>query len=348
VPVSSPLPSPIAWKRFFESRGLDDELIQAYLKYIRPLSKKKLPVIFDEEHIQNLLGRKRAFIVTVTESPRSFYRFFEIPKKSGGFRQISAPYPSLLECQRWILNEILDRLPSHRCAKGYVLNRSIKDHASAHLGENRELLILDMKDFFPSIQLRRVVGFFSKLGYTKSVSLVLAQLCCLDDCLPQGAPTSASLSNKICWVMDQRLHGLARKFRMQYTRYADDLCFSGEKIPAFFSNAVEEIVNFEGFRFNELKSRKIKSTSSDKVITGLNISGGFPRPSQKFRRSISHEMHFIERFGLLSHLSKRKIADQEYLSKLRGKLEYWRFIEPDNEEVKRYINKIRELMLMST
>jgi RNA-directed DNA polymerase len=158
------------------------------------------------------------------------YRNFEIPKKSGGKRLITAPIEEIKELQR-TLNELLNiiyqpRLSTH----GFALNRSIVTNAEAHVGA-RFVFNLDLADFFPSIHFGRVRGMFLKKPFqcNPAVATVLAQLCCHDGKLPQGAPTSPTISNLICGRMDVDLQRFAREHACTYTRYADDITFSSER-----------------------------------------------------------------------------------------------------------------------
>lgn len=305
------------------------------MSYIRPLHKKKAPVIFSREHLAKLLGRTEAFVAAASLKPNYFYRNFEIPKRSGKKRAISAPFPSLLECQRWINNHILSPLPVHKSARGYIRSKSIVDHAQPHLGP-KEVLTVDLKDFFPSISLARVIALFREIGYTKDVSLTLAKLCCLNSALPQGAPTSPTLSNIICRRFDSRIAKMCQKLGVTYTRYADDLCFSGDTIPDSLLHSVNKIAISEGFAINPQKTRTHSRNSTHKLVTGLNVAFDELRLPKAYKRSISLDLYHIEAHGLISHLAKRKIHDPSYLSTLLGKVGYWLQIEPGNKKAERY------------
>lgn len=169
---------------------------------------------------------------------------FTIPKKSGGERLISAPMPRLKRAQYWVLDNILARAPLHDAAHGFAPERSILTNARNHVG--RDVVInLDLKDFFPTLTYARVKGLFEALGYAEAVAIPLALLCTEPDVdevtldgerhfiadgprlLPQGAPTSPAITNLICRKLDRRLMGLSRTLGFVYSRYADDLTFSG-------------------------------------------------------------------------------------------------------------------------
>ncbi|WP_082848176.1 reverse transcriptase domain-containing protein [Delftia sp. GW456-R20] len=173
--------------------------------------------------------------------------------------------------------------------------------------------------------------------------MALASLCCLDGHLPQGSPASPHLSNAICVTLDRRLAGIASKFDLAYTRYADDICFSGQHVPPVVLILVDAAVKESGFALNPGKTRSHGPSASSKVLTGINIASGTARLPRDRRRRLSHEMHFIETFGYISHRSKLKITDSKYLLRLRGQLEYWRMIEPANERVLHYIAQVAQL-----
>lgn len=337
------LPTLKEWRTYFRSRGVQKELAEQYLAYIRPLAKRSLPVIYDFHHLAALLGRTPDFLARVTNAPEYYYRTFTIPKKSGDLRSIAAPYPSLKECQRWVANEILARIPVHSSATAYNVGSSILTNVQPHLSTNVSLLVVDLKDFFPTITKKRLIGWFHSLGYNFEVSIALASLCSLDGRLPQGSPASPLLSNAICVHLDRRLYAIAQRFALNYTRYADDLCFSGSTIHSGIHQLVSDAVRGSGFSLNDAKTRFHRQKSKSKVVTGINISSGSPRLPRKRRRAIEHALHFISRFGYISHKQKLKIMDPKYLLRLRGQLEYWRLLEPESIEVATYLSQVSQL-----
>jgi RNA-directed DNA polymerase len=171
--------------------------------------------------------------------PFAHYTYRPLTKSDGSVRLIEAPKTRLKRLQRRILTNILDRIPAHEAAHGFVRGRSIRGFAAPHTGQ-RVLLGMDLKDFFPSFSGPRIQAFFRTVGYPESVADLLGGICsnaaprAIAPCwiyrrphLPQGAPTSPALANSCFWRMDNRLAGLARSANAAYTRYADDLAFSG-------------------------------------------------------------------------------------------------------------------------
>lgn len=260
-------------------------------KYSRCLAARRLPVIFNTEHLAGKLRISEAFLKRLAFNQRQFYHFFEIPKSNGQPRQIAAPQRKLLSTQKWILGHILKRGRPHRCAKAFIKGLSVVDNAKPH--KNREVVTrIDLKDFFPSITYQQVRKEFEHFGYPYHVALVLANLCTLNGFLPQGAPTSPALSNMVCIRLDKRLAGLGKKMRFRYTRYADDLVFSSNnrKFPKLIP-FLKEIIQQEGFTVNEEKLTVMRSGSQQKV-TGLVINEkvGIPREHRRWLRAVAHRL----------------------------------------------------------
>jgi RNA-directed DNA polymerase len=213
------------------------------------------------------------------------YRYRVRTKGHGGLRLIEAPKARLKEVQRRILTEILDRVPPHDAAHGFQHGRSIQSFAAPHAGQ-RVVLKMDLRDFFPSVSRARIQAFFRTLGYPEAVADLLGGLCTnstpqsiwrqlpfevnpdeLREArrlyrpphLAQGAPTSPALANFCFYRADCRLAGLARSAGAEYTRYADDLAFSGdggfERRVERFSIHVAAILHEEGFAVHHRKTR---------------------------------------------------------------------------------------------
>ncbi|MGB6944399.1 MAG: reverse transcriptase family protein [Bryobacteraceae bacterium] len=224
------------------------------------------------------------------------YHYRVLAKKSGAIRLIEAPKPRLKALQRQILTQILDRIPPHPAAHGFVQGRSVQTFISAHLGR-RVVLKMDLQDFFPSITGSRVQTIFRMLGYPESVADLLGGICTnavprqvwnaaaagndydqLQEArlvhtrphLPQGAPTSPALANVCAYRVDCRLTGLARSAGAEYSRYADDLAFSGdeefERGVERFSTHAAAILMEEGFHVNHRKTRIMRQGVRQRLV----------------------------------------------------------------------------------
>lgn len=317
------------WKSGFEKSGLKPEITEEYLSYLKPLLKNNVPIIFDFNHLCLLLGRNQAYLASVINSNISHYREFEIPKRSGGKRTISAPYPALLECQSWIYENILSKIKIHSSAHGFTFKKSIISNSKVHIGQNHFLKI-DLKDFFPSITINQVITIFKSLGYTHKVSFYLSSICCYGDVLPQGAPTSPMLSNIVAKSLDNRLMRYSKRFNLKYTRYADDLAFSGDSIPVKHIYYITNIINSCGFTVNEKKTI-LQQDKHRRIITGISIADDFIRVPREYKRKLKLEIHCIRKHGLLGHMRKHKIKNPDYLLSIIGKIHFWLSVEPDNK-----------------
>lgn len=250
----------------------------------------------------------------------SHYRRFQIPKKSGGMREIAAPLPHLARAQRWILDNILSKLPTTEPAHGFVHGRSTVTNARPHV-KRAVVVNLDLKDFFPSVTFPRVRGLFEHLGYSPAVATIFALLTTESPRrtveydgkpyhvaigprgLPQGACTSPAISNWVAGKLDRRLEGLARKLGWNYTRYADDLTFSrdtllpkGTQSPtsvAWLLARTRHILEEEGFAVNEKKLR-VQRRNTAQVVTGIvvNEKPSVPRAERRRLRAILHRAKF--------------------------------------------------------
>jgi RNA-directed DNA polymerase len=271
------------------------------------------------------------------------YRRFVIPKRGGGERSIWAPMPKLKAAQQWILHNIVEKLPVHGSVHGFLAGRSILTNASPHT-DARVVMKMDIKDFFPTVMLRRVKGVFRKAGYREQVATLLALLCTeaprevvdLEGqtyfvslgprCLPQGAPTSPGLTNTLCLRLDRRISGLARSLGYRYTRYADDLTFSlptrhkGKPRLGALVGLVQRILEAEGFRINPEKTRVHRSGGRQQV-TGLVVNGqGPPRVSRTLLRQLRAAVHNLGQ--------GKPLKDGETVARLAGFAAYVHMIDP--------------------
>ncbi len=276
---------------------------------------------------------------------RIHYVQFDVPKKSGGVRTLSAPHKALADAQRWVFREIVGKLSVEECAHGFVTGRSIVSNASQHCGR-AVVLNMDLEGFFPSIGWPRVRRVFERLGYSPAVALILALLC--TECprrkviydgvtyhvatgprgLPQGACTSPGLSNLVARRLDRRLGGLAAKLGLTYTRYADDLTFSGDETfegrVGYVMARVRHIAHEEGFAVNEGKSRVLRRSAAQ-MVTGLVVNDrpGVCRAEVRRLRAILHRAR-VE--GLEQ---QNRAGHPNFAAWLRGKIAFVQMARPE-------------------
>ncbi|MDR0703336.1 MAG: reverse transcriptase family protein [Azoarcus sp.] len=244
------------------------------------------------------------------------YRRFEIAKKTGGARLISAPMPRLKRAQYWILDNILAKAPAHPAAHGFIPGRSIRGNAAPHV-DRAVVINLDLKDFFPSIHYPRIKGVFRELGYSGQIATLLGLLCTETPVnetvvdgerryvangprhLPQGAPTSPMLTNLLCRRLDARLGGIAQKLGFSYTRYADDLSFSADGPAQGHVGKllwrVRRIIAEEGFTPHPDK-QQVMRRSRRQHVTGLTVNDKLSVDRATYRR-FRATLHQIETSG---------------------------------------------------
>ncbi|WP_128332164.1 reverse transcriptase domain-containing protein [Apibacter sp. HY039] len=281
--------------------------------------------------------------------PEEYYRTFRIPKRNGKSRLISAPFTPLYRIQKKIYEKILIHARVHSAAKGFCISTSIVHNAREHL-HAKDLLKVDIRNFFPSIHQSRVVAIFRNLGYEYTLAYQLAYLCCLNGKLPQGSPASPALSNLALLRLDSKLSEIAGNRQFIYTRYADDLSFSGNilsknELLAEISKTVQE----EKLILNKKKTRFITGAKR-KIITGISISSGKLTIPKSKKREIRKVIYYIKTRGISKHLLhiNSKDAEDWYLEKILGYLSFWRAVEPENAYVLqsvKYIQSLRKQLL---
>jgi retron-type reverse transcriptase len=285
------------------------------------LAAAGLPVLHTPTDLAAALGLtipKLRWLCFHTEAAtRIHYVQFEVAKKSGGTRTLSAPHRTLAAAQEWVLANVLAKLPTEEPAHGFVAGRSTLTNAQPHAGKD-VVVNLDLEGFFPSIGFARVRHLFRRLGYSGAVATLLALL--VTECprkrvvyagtpyfvatgprgLPQGACTSPALSNQIARKLDRRLGGLAKKLGLTYTRYADDLTFSAgpgfrDKV-GYLIARVRHFAQDEGFAVNAKKTRVLRPESRQ-TVTGLVVNAA-PAVRQDVVRRVRAILHRAKTEGL--------------------------------------------------
>lgn len=297
------------------------------------------------------------------------YHYRVFAKRSGNLRLLESPKPRLKELQRQILAMLLDEIPLHPAVHGFRKGRSIRTFTAPHVGQ-RIVLRMDLRDFFPSISRARVQALFRTAGYPESVADLLGGICtnaaprdawdklaCYVDPLhlretrdlyrqphlPQGAPTSPALANLCCYRMDCRLAGLARSAGGEYTRYADDLAFSGgqefERRVDRFSTHIAAILHEEGFAANHHKTR-IMRRGVRQQLTGLVVNQRINIKRVDFYRLKAILTNCVR----LGPKSQNREARPNFREHLEGRIG---FVEMVNPEKARRLRKLWEQIVWS-
>lgn len=307
---------------------------------------------------------------------RHRYRQFKIKKKRPGeYRLITAPrnknFQYLLAC----LNELFKSIytPSEY-AMGFTEGKSIISNAEVHLKQNY-VLNLDLKDFFPSITQARVWGRLqvAPFNFNKEIASIIAGLCAMKEThksetselynvyvLPQGAPTSPIITNMVCDKLDRRLAGLAKRFGLHYTRYADDITFSSmhnvyHKDGKFFKE-LERIIQDQGFTINEKKTR-LQERNSRQEVTGITVNQK-SNVKQAYVRDIRNILYIWDKYGYNVAVSKfvpKYKTEKGHVKKgnpnmenvIDGKLMFLKMVKGEEDRVyKRLYEKFQYLMAL--
>ncbi len=358
-----------SWKKtqleqiIFLGKGVSGGLHKA-LSDLNLLQKFDLPIFdsaFDLANKMNLdIPALRYLLYQRRVSKINHYHIFEIPKKSGGKRRISAPKRRLKEIQLWVMDTILNRLPVSDVVHGFIKNCSIVTNAKPHL--NKDIVInVDLKDFFPSISYNRVKGLFHKMGYSEQLSTIFGLICTQSDTeevmidnvryyvqkgervLPQGSPASPAISNLIAYKMDRKIVGLAAKLNFEYTRYADDLSFSApkgsEKNIAKLLYFIKKIIESEGFVMHPDKTHIMRRGAQQKV-TGVVVND-----------KLNVERNKLRKFrALLHNIETRGWKDQQWgkakhlINAIEGYIHFIQMVNPDKgKQFKEKLAKIIEI-----
>lgn len=236
--------------------------------------------------LAQFLATTRARLAYLLYQSPPAYRTFTVPKANGSTRTIEAPPAAIGAMQRRVADAIAAVYTPQKCVHGFTSRRSIATNADTHVRQG-SVLNLDLTDFFWTIHFGRVRGIFSSppFRYPSAVAHALAQLCCTNARLPQGAPSSPIISNLACRGLDRELSELARTHNCRYTRYADDITFSSsssaippailrdsESVPPILGDELLRIITERHhFRISEQKTR-VRTRRERQEVTGLTVN----------------------------------------------------------------------------
>jgi len=333
---------------FFLGRGVSGGLSDRRAN-VEKLQKLQLPVLATPADLAKAFNlqipRLRWLAFHSEASTVTHYVRFQVPKKSGEMRELSAPHHDLAAAQQWILMHILEKIPTHDAAHGFVPGRGTMTNATPHVGR-ASVINLDLKDFFPSITFPRVKGIFQNLGYSPAVATILALLCTESPrrkveynnktfhvasgprALPQGACTSPALSNLLARRLDSRLDGIAKKLGFTYTRYADDITFSGSAESAaktgYLLARIRHIVADEKLTVNEDKTR-VQRPGMRQSVTGIVVNQR-PNVPRRVRRRLRAILHHAKKEGLAN---QNRQNHKNFPGWLAGMIAYTQMVSPD-------------------
>lgn len=329
------------FREIAQKHDKNEKYCEKWIGYAKKLWEHNVPIVYNQEHLSKLVGYAPVYVYAASNSPEHFYRVFEISKKSGGKRQIAEPLPSLKEIQKWILHNVLVKMEVSPYAKAYIKGKSIKDNVRFH--RNQEMVLsLDIHDFFGSLSSKLVYEKFVEVGYNEDVAMMFTGLCCLNGSLPQGAPTSAMLSNVLMKPFDDAIAAYTVKRKIRYTRYADDMTFSGVFDCVDLIRYVRGNLKLLNLKLNKDKTR-LRKQGQQQEVTGVVVNH-HPQMSKKTRKEIRKNIHYIKKYGVESHLEHIGENRQNYLQHLQGVIGYALFINPKDKELREYRDYLRELL----
>jgi len=276
--------------------------------------------------INQVLARMKRSADTACKLDHEYFKW-TLPKKSGGTRLVSAPSRPLKRLQRALLHKVIEQLGEHEAAFGFVKDRSIKQNAARHVGQN-VVVNCDIKNCFPSISWRLVLGCLRRdLGEHLSPATVslLTDIICSRGALPIGAPTSPAILNRVLYATDQYLSEAASRRGATYSRYADDLTFSGESNVVSLIKVTESLLSRIGLELDPKKTN-IYRRGRRQIVTGLTVNQKVSVP-RRVRRQLRAAIHALEN-GQPHHWHGAVQSD----SALLGRLNFLKDISPELAE----------------
>ncbi len=276
------------------------------------------------------LGFSAKTLYAVSNSLDKHYRTAAIPKKSGGVRKLRVPDELLKAIQHQITEVLILPRPISRYAKAYYPGSSTIRNAKHHVGQP-VVLKLDILHFFDSIRYSDVKDLvFPAEIYAEPLRILLTMLCYHKDALPQGAPSSPAITNVIMAEFDEVVGRCCNLLGIRYTRYCDDLTFSGDFDPEPVIAFVREELKKRGFLLNKQKTR-IQRSGTRQSVTGIVVNEKLSIPAD-YRRKLRQELHYVQKYGVTDHLRRigSDTPEGPYLQQLLGRVNYVLQAAPDD------------------
>ena len=292
-----------------------------------------------------------ACLYSLSNSIDNHYQVHLISKRNGGFRKLAEPDRLLKSVQKRILQNILSQLAPSAYATAYKKGSQLIDNARPHVGQPR-LLKLDIEDFFESISFSMVYRqVFPTHRFPKGVGGLLTHLCCYNHCLPQGAPTSPAIANLVLKPFDEYIGHWCEAQGISYTRYCDDLTFSGAFDARQVKNKVQSFLNELGFSLNADKS-SVLGAHQRQLVTGVVVNQ-VPQAPRRYRKQLRQEAYYCVKFGAASQLVHRSgdqgmIPDKKtveaYLLSLLSKANFILQLNPEDREFSAVRDQLKGLL----
>ena len=315
-------------------------------------------------HLAHLTEVGHGYLREIVQRTTDGYSVYEIKKRSGAKRSIAAPQDQLQTVQRWLLDNVYSMMANHNSSYAYRKGISVRNCAAAHIGATW-LVGLDIKDFFHQTDERDVYHLLRRHKYSALVAFELARISTRMPgrpqswlppkyeklparrtsygfpysrqrlgYLPQGAPSSGAISNTLAYSMDVKLAELALSLGLTYSRYSDDLTFSGHagfnRISAEASlKKLQRAVSESGYEVNETKSKIVAPGRSIEIL-GVLVNGDRLRVAKRIRKRVEHHLRGIELHGVAAHQAHEGFHDPiGMMNHIRGVIDYVHDVEPE-------------------
>lgn len=293
--------------------------------------------IMSDFSLTDIFNMREKEIYYVSNHISKHYKKVEIPKKTKGVRILYIPSKKLMYMQRIILNAFLSEYRISECATAYHKGSTLVSNAQPHRNK-KYVLKLDIEDFFGSITYGRVYKMFFKHFPVKYAKL-FTEICCYNDKLVQGAPTSPAISNIIMLDFDNRVESYCKENNISYTRYCDDITLSADFSLDRTYYRIKKELQKAGFELNKRKTHFVKNTHQQR-ITGVVVNEKIQVPIE-YRKKLRQELYYLYKFGAnnvilknnyTDYISNGNTLDVKYINSLLGRINYVLQIDPDNNE----------------
>ena len=294
--------------------------------------------------------KQLACLCALSRHTQDHYSRIVIPKRNGSPRFLLVPDSLLKQVQKNLLHHVLEKIPISPYAKAYYRKASVMRNAAAHVRQ-KQVLRLDIEDFFGTICFPMVYQHaFPWSFFPPAVRTLLTHLCCYQDYLPQGAPTSAAVSNLVMKPFDEYIGQWCTERNIVYTRYCDDMVFSGDFDARTVKNKVQNFLQTMGFNLNQRKTRLVNQ-HQQQLVTGLVVNEKVQVPIG-YRKQLRKEIYYCQKYGVHSHLMRTKETGavmpeaqdiKHYLQTLQGKVSFVLQANPDDayfQEARRVVHKM--------
>jgi len=279
------------------------------------------------------LGISARTLYAVSNNLSKHYRNVTLAKKNGGVRNLSVPDELLKSIQKRIAEVLLPQMPVSGYAMAYRFGGSALQNAKHHVNQP-VVLKLDIYRFFDSISYADVKDkVFPQKIYSEPIRILLTILCYYKDVLPQGAPSSPAITNIILFEFDKRIGFWCRERNITYTRYCDDMTFSGDFDPEEVIRFVRAELKKMNLLLNEQKT-KIQRPNRRQSVTGIVVNEKLSIPVD-YRRNLRQELHYCRKFGIRGHLQKLglEIPEDTYRMQLLGRINYVLQVHPHEKDL---------------